>query len=69
VSDERVYVVPRAALPDEAGWYGLQTEGMDDFVAAVERDGRFEPRAAMEQDPSSSRSSRTWSCVMERATS
>lgn len=52
MSDERVYVVPRAALPDEAGWYGLQTEGMDDFVAAVERDGRFEPRAAMEQDPS-----------------
>ena len=52
MSDERVYVVPRAALPDEAGWYGLRTEGLSDFVAAVERDGRHEPRADMERDPS-----------------
>lgn len=50
--DERVYVVPRAALPDGAGWYGLRTDGLDDFVAAVERDGRYEPRTAMEGDPS-----------------
>jgi predicted NUDIX family phosphoesterase len=49
---ERVYVVPRAALPDKAGWYGLRTDGLDAFVASVERDGRFEPRAEMEQDPS-----------------
>ena len=51
MSDERVYVVPRTALPDEAGWYGLRTEGLDDFVAAVERDGRHERRADMERDP------------------
>ncbi|MDO8485599.1 MAG: NUDIX domain-containing protein [Candidatus Limnocylindrales bacterium] len=52
MSDERVYVVPRLTLPDAAGWYGLRTDGLDDFVGAVERDGRYEPRAAMERDPS-----------------
>jgi predicted NUDIX family phosphoesterase len=52
VTDERVFVVPRAALPDEAGWYGLRTDGLNEFVAAVERDGRYEPRAEMEQDAS-----------------
>lgn len=52
MSEERVYVVPRAAVPDEARWYGLRTDGLDAFVAAVERDGRYEARPAMEQDPS-----------------
>jgi predicted NUDIX family phosphoesterase len=52
MSDERVYVVPRAAVPDEGGWYGLRTDALDTFVAALERDGRYEPRAAMEGDPS-----------------
>jgi predicted NUDIX family phosphoesterase len=51
VSEEQVYVVPRVALPEAAGWYGLRTEGLEAFVAAVERDGRYEPRTAMEQDP------------------
>jgi predicted NUDIX family phosphoesterase len=52
MTDERVYVVPRAGLPDEAGWYGLRTDGLDEFVVAVERDGRYEPRSGMERDPS-----------------
>jgi predicted NUDIX family phosphoesterase len=52
MSGERVYVVPRAALPDAAGWYGLRTDGLDEFVIAAERDGRYEPRAEMERDPS-----------------
>lgn len=52
MSEERVYVVPRSVVPDEADWYGLRTEALDDFVRAVERDGRYEPRAAMERDPS-----------------
>jgi predicted NUDIX family phosphoesterase len=52
MSEERVFVVPRRALPEAAGWYGLRTEGLDTFEAAVERDGRYEPRPAMEQDPS-----------------
>jgi predicted NUDIX family phosphoesterase len=51
VSDERVFVVPRAAVIDEAGWYGLRTDGLEAFVAALERDGRYEPRDAMEVDP------------------
>lgn len=52
MSDELVYVVPRGALPEECRWYGLRTDGLDGFVAAVERDGRYEPRAGMELDPS-----------------
>ena len=50
--EERVFVVPRSAVPDAASWYGLRTTELDGFVAGVERDGRFEPRPAMEQDPS-----------------
>jgi predicted NUDIX family phosphoesterase len=52
VSDELVYVVPRVAVPDAAGWYGTRTDGLDDFVRALERDGRYEPRGDMERDPS-----------------
>jgi predicted NUDIX family phosphoesterase len=52
VSDELVFVVPRSAVLDRAGWYGLRTDGLDAFVAAAERDGRYEPRGLMEQDPS-----------------
>jgi predicted NUDIX family phosphoesterase len=51
VSDERVFVVPRAAVVDDAGWYGLRTDGLEAFVAALERDGRYEPRNTMEHDP------------------
>lgn len=50
--EERVFVVPRAAVPDGAGWYGVRTAGLEAFVEGVERDGRYEPRPAMEQDPS-----------------
>jgi predicted NUDIX family phosphoesterase len=51
VSGERVYVVPRAAVVDDAGWYGLRTDGLAAFVATLERDGRYEPRDRMEGDP------------------
>ena len=51
MSGEHVYAVPRESLMDGAGWYGLRTDGLEAFVAAVERDGRYEPRAAMEIDP------------------
>ena len=51
MTSERVYVVPRDVLPDKAGWYGLRTDDLEAFVAAVERDGRYEPREAMERDP------------------
>jgi len=52
MTGERVYVVPRAAVLDAAGWYGLRTDGLDAFVALLERDGRYEPRDLMERDPS-----------------
>jgi predicted NUDIX family phosphoesterase len=52
VSEERVLVVPRPVVPHAAAWYGLRTDGLDTFPAAVERDGRYEPRAEMERDPS-----------------
>src|SRR5262245_34941205 len=52
MTGELVYVVPRADVPDQAGWHGLRTDGLEAFVAALERAGRYEPREAMERDPS-----------------
>jgi predicted NUDIX family phosphoesterase len=52
MSGELVFVVPRAAIVDGASWYGIRTDDLDAFIAALERDGRYEPRAAMEVDPS-----------------
>lgn len=52
MSGERVFVVPRVAVVDAAGWYGVRTDGLDAFVAALERDGRYEPRESMELDRS-----------------
>jgi predicted NUDIX family phosphoesterase len=49
---ERVLVVPRDTVIQAAGWTGIRTDGVDAFLAAVETHGRFEPRAAMEVDPS-----------------
>ncbi|MEO8570627.1 MAG: NUDIX hydrolase [Chloroflexota bacterium] len=51
MTGEQVYVVPRSAVVDEAGWHGIRTEDLEAFVAALERDGRYEPRALMETDP------------------
>ena len=44
-------VLPRAAFTDGAAWYGLTTDGLDGFADLVAREGRYEPRAAMEVDP------------------
>jgi predicted NUDIX family phosphoesterase len=52
VSGERVYVVPRAAVVDAAGWYGVRTDDLEALVAALERYGRYAPRDEMERDPS-----------------
>lgn len=49
---ELVFVVPRSAVPEGAGWYGMRTDGLDAFVEALQREGRYEPRADMEADPS-----------------
>ncbi len=52
MSGEHVFVVPRAAIEDRADWYGVRTGDLGGFIEALERDGRFEPRATMEVDPS-----------------
>ena len=52
MSDELVYVVPRQAVLGEGSWHGVRTAATDDFLALVDAHGRFEPRAAMESDPS-----------------
>ena len=48
---ERVFVVPRAAVPEAAAWYGLRTRDPGAFVARVERIGRYERRDLVELDP------------------
>lgn len=52
MTDELVFVVPRESITDEAGWYGIRTGDLDAFLEALERDGRYETRTAMEFDPS-----------------
>ena len=49
---ERVFVVPRSSIEGGAAWYGIRTDDLDEFVVALERDGRYEPRPQMEADPS-----------------
>ncbi len=51
-TDELVYVVPRPLVVPQPGWLGVRTDGVQAFRDAVERHGRFEPRPAMEVDPS-----------------
>ena len=42
---------PRCRCPDRRGWLGLRTDGLAAFLDVVARDGRYEPRDAMEVDP------------------
>lgn len=49
---EQVLVIPRASVIAGGGWTGVRTDGVEAFLAAVDAEGRFEPRAAMEADPS-----------------
>jgi predicted NUDIX family phosphoesterase len=50
--EELVLVVPRAAVIVGPGWTGVRTAGVDEFLTTVRTEGRFEPRTAMEIDPS-----------------
>jgi predicted NUDIX family phosphoesterase len=50
-ADEQVLVVPRSAVIDGDGWLGVVAADADAFADVVEREGRFEPRSAMESDP------------------
>jgi predicted NUDIX family phosphoesterase len=48
---ELVYVVPRERAIDDPGWTGVRTERIEPILGAIRTAGRFEPRAAMESDP------------------
>lgn len=50
MTDERVLVIPREAVMADPGWHGVRTDDTEAFQALVAREGRFEARAAMEQD-------------------
>jgi predicted NUDIX family phosphoesterase len=52
MTNELVYVVPREAVIRDDGWYGIRTDDLETFLTTVERVGRYEPRDAMEHDPS-----------------
>ena len=49
---EQVLVVPRASIVDGAGWLGIRAADLDEVMGVIARDGRFEPRASAETDPS-----------------
>ena len=51
-NEQRILVVPRDVVPDRASWYGLRADDIDAFLDAVVQHGRYEPRPAMEVDPS-----------------
>jgi predicted NUDIX family phosphoesterase len=51
-SRELVYVVPRNAVMGPDGWHGIRTTNVPGFVQTIEAAGQFEPREAMERDPS-----------------
>ncbi|MDF2735589.1 MAG: hydrolase [Chloroflexota bacterium] len=51
MSDEQVLVVARELCPDAGGWHGLRSDGLAAFLEVIASDGRYEPRDAMEQDP------------------
>jgi predicted NUDIX family phosphoesterase len=52
VTGERVLVVPRALVPDEADWHGLRTDGLGAFLEVVAERARYELRDEVERDPS-----------------
>lgn len=49
--DERVLVVPRASIVPGDGWLGVRTDGLDEALDAVRRDGFFMRRGDAEEDP------------------
>jgi predicted NUDIX family phosphoesterase len=49
--DERVLVVPRAALVPDEGWLGIRRGGMDHALEVVAREGFFMRRGDAEEDP------------------
>ncbi|HEY7737385.1 MAG TPA: hypothetical protein VH813_11370 [Candidatus Limnocylindrales bacterium] len=51
MTEEQVYVVPRAAVMGRPGWHGLRTEAVASFIDVINRLGDYRPRPEMERDP------------------
>lgn len=49
--DERVLVVPRAAVLSRSGWHGVRRDGIETVLAAAQALGRYLPRSTVEGDP------------------
>lgn len=47
---ERVLVITRTSVMADPGWRGVRSHDLERFEDLVAREGRFEPRAAMEVD-------------------
>jgi predicted NUDIX family phosphoesterase len=52
MTDELVFVVPRVAVIIGDGWDGIRDVALPDFLETIAVAGRYEPRSAMEADPS-----------------
>jgi predicted NUDIX family phosphoesterase len=52
VNNELVFVVPRAVVMGSQGWHGIRDLPLAAFLEIIAAAGRYEPRRAMEQDPS-----------------
>jgi predicted NUDIX family phosphoesterase len=50
--DEQILVIPRAALPELAGWHGIRAEGLERVLAVVAGSARPHARSLAERDPS-----------------
>jgi len=50
--EEHVLVVPRRLVVPEEGWHGVRTDGIGRVLEIVTAHGSFQPRSAMEVDPS-----------------
>ncbi len=50
-ADELVLVVPRERVIRGRGWRGVSPDALEATLATIATEGRFEPRAAVERDP------------------
>jgi predicted NUDIX family phosphoesterase len=52
MGDELVFVVPRSTVIGRDGWHGIRDIPLRAFLEIIGANGRYEPRGAMERDPS-----------------
>lgn len=50
-TDELIMAVARERFPDDLGWSGVRTEGIEAHLAVIAEAASFRPRAALEVDP------------------